>query len=252
MQNPEPAYSIQHPDAQLSDFVESFWMLDNPAEHDREIVVLPDGRIDLFFSYSDTVPFHITLLGLEIAPSTVTFAAKTKTFAISFRLPASEYLLQMPVAALINQAQMLPVDFWGFDSSDLADFDGFCAKAAETIRTLLPKDPDVRKLKLFRLIAASNGALTVQEMSERVGWSSRQINRYFNQQFGLSLKTYCTILRFRASFQPIKDGKLFPELNFADQAHFIKAVKKLAGVIPKALSKNQNDRFIQFSTLSKQ
>lgn len=249
MQTQEPAYRIARPDRVLSDFVESFWMLHNHSEVDREIVVLPDGRIDLFFSYSEKEPFHVALLGLETAPSTVMFAAKTRTFAISFKLPASEYLLQMPVADLINQARTLPGDFWGFTQADMADFDLFCAKATALLLTLLPKQPDTRKLNLFRLIYASDGALPVQSMSEQVGWGSRQINRYFNRQFGLSLKTYCTILRFRAAFQPIRNGKLFPELNFADQAHFIREVKKLAGVIPKELSKNQNDRFIQFSTL---
>jgi AraC-like DNA-binding protein len=92
--------------------------------------------------------------------------------------------------------------------------------------------------------------MTVTELSEKVSWSSRQINRYFNQQFGLSLKAYCGILRFRASFPNIKEGKLFPEQNFSDQSHFIKEVRKLAGVSPKELMKNKNDRFIQFSALT--
>src|SRR6187551_2773962 len=103
--------------------------------------------------------------------------------------------------------------------------------------------------KLFDLIYSSNGSLPVKELSDKVFWSSRQINRYFNEQFGISLKAYCNILRFRASFSHIKDGKLFPHENFADQSHFIKEVKKLSGVSPKELKRNQNDRFIQFSTL---
>jgi AraC-like DNA-binding protein len=93
--------------------------------------------------------------------------------------------------------------------------------------------------------------MTVKELSENVYWSSRQINRYFNDKFGISLKKFCTILRFKASFQHIKEGKLFPEQNFADQAHFIREVKKLTGFTPKELCKNQNDRFVQFSTLTK-
>jgi AraC-like DNA-binding protein len=99
------------------------------------------------------------------------------------------------------------------------------------------------------LIYSSNGSLSVKELSEKVNWSSRQINRYFNEQFGISLKTYCNILRFRASLPHIKKGKLFPELNFTDQNHFIKEIKKFSGVVPKELSKNQNDRFILLSAL---
>ncbi len=76
-----------------------------------------------------------------------------------------------------------------------------------------------------------------------------QINRYFNQQFGISLKTYCNILRFGASFKHISEGKLFPEQNLADQNHFIKEIKKFAGVTPKVLSKNKDDRFVNISAI---
>ena len=89
--------------------------------------------------------------------------------------------------------------------------------------------------------ANTNGAITVKEFSEKIGWSSRQINRYFNHQFGLSLNAFCKILRFRASLDHIAKGKLFPEMNFADQTHFIKEIKKFSGVVPKELFKNKND-----------
>jgi AraC-like DNA-binding protein len=114
---------------------------------------------------------------------------------------------------------------------------------------LLPADIDNRKQQLFEWLYASNGAVTVKELAGKVFWSSRQMNRYFNQQYGISLKAYNDILRFRASFQHISEGKLFPEQNFADQSHFIKAVKKLSGVSPSALHRNQNGRFVQFSNL---
>jgi AraC-like DNA-binding protein len=192
----------------------------------------------------------VILLGIETQPEQPTITSKRQTFAISFKPLATEYIFQNTVFNLLDNVKNLPTDFWNFSGDDLNDFDSFCEKATQKIQSLLPKDIDERKRKLFQLIYSSNGALTVQELSEKVFWSSRQINRYFNQQFGLSLKAYCNILRFRASFRHIKEGKLFPQQNFADQPHFIKEVKRLSGVSPKELNKNQNDRFIQFSTLS--
>src|SRR5690606_11318778 len=117
-------------------------------------------------------------------------------------------------------------NFWGFNPTDLTNFSLFCEKASQQILSLLPTEIDERKRKLFQLLYASNGELTVQELSDNVIWSSRQINRYFNQQLGLPLKKYSNILRFRSSFQQLREGKLFPENNFADQSHFIKAVKQ--------------------------
>lgn len=238
-----------NPDKSIADFVESFWLLVNHTDHDKAIVILPDGRIDLFFAASATEPFHGTLSGLETKPDQAILAARTRMFAISFRLPAVEYIFQTSVAGLLDDAQYLPAGFWDFSAADLQDFDGLVQKATQQIQAVMPREIDARKRQLFDLIYSSNGALTVKELSAQVFWSSRQINRYFNQQFGLSLKSYCQILRFRAAFNQIKAGQLFPDQHFTDQSHFIKAVKKLSGVSPKELNKNQNDRFIQLSTL---
>ncbi|WP_443939688.1 helix-turn-helix domain-containing protein [Pedobacter sp. MW01-1-1] len=243
--NTDLYFEVQKPNLQLADFVESFWQLQNISEEEKNIVVLPDGRIDLVFSQSDTEPFHITLSGLETQADQAVLRPGVKLFAISFKLLATEYILQNSISNLVDYATYLPLDFWGFNANDLQDFNLFCEKATQKIQSLLPIELDNRKKLLMDLIYSSKGALTVQELSERVFWSSRQINRYFNQQFGISLKTYCNILRFRASFSQIKEGKLFPEQNFADQSHFIKQVKKLSGVSPKELNQNQNDRFIQ-------
>ncbi|SDQ12469.1 AraC-type DNA-binding protein [Chryseobacterium soldanellicola] len=244
-------YQSQKPDSSLSDYVESFWMLDNPSEN-REVILLPDGRVDLIFSESVIEPFHVVLLGIGTHPEQVTIAAKTKIFAVSFNLLATEYILHQSVSELLNYAKILPSDYWHFNINDLNDFEKFCEKISVKINEqLYGQKIDDRKIKLFDLMYSSKGSLSVKELSEKVIWSERQINRYFNSQFGISLKSYCGILRFRASFQHIKEGKLFPEENFSDQSHFIKEIKKLSGFLPKELSQNKNDRFIQFSVLPK-
>jgi AraC-like DNA-binding protein len=243
-------YEQIKPHEALADFVESFWMLQNHGT-DKEIVVLPDGRIDLFLSLSPVEPFHITLSGLETQPHQTILPAGTLMFAVSFKLLACEYIFKDTLSRLLDSATHLPDDFWDFSSKDLLNFKQFCKKSAHNIQSLLPGSIDNRKQKLFHLIYQSKGSMSVSELSQNVFWSNRQINRYFNQQYGLSLKTYCKILRFRASFTHIKEGKLYPQENFADQSHFIKEVRKLSGVSPKELKRNQNDRFIQFSTIKK-
>ena len=42
-------YHQKQPEAKLSEFVESYWMLVNTANEERELVILPDGRVDVFF-----------------------------------------------------------------------------------------------------------------------------------------------------------------------------------------------------------
>ncbi|MDJ1485526.1 AraC family transcriptional regulator [Cytophagaceae bacterium YF14B1] len=242
-------YKVRKPIPELADFVESFWMLANPFDEEKEVVVVPDGRIDLCFSISATEPYHVMLAGLDSEPACSSIAPNSVMFAISFNLLAVEYLLDNSVSSLLNERLVLSDDFWGMAANDLTDFDAFCTKATLKMLEALKPDVDKRKRKLFEMVYSTMGAVTIQEISDTVHWSSRQINRYFSQQFGLPLKTYCTILRFRASFPQITHGKLFPEQNFADQAHFIREVKKYAGATPKELKQNKNDRFIQFSVL---
>lgn len=247
--NSDLAFCLQQPDPSIAPFVESFWELRNLSGSDKEIVVLPDGRADLTFFRSATDPFCIIRSGIETFPQQVLLKSHTVMFAISFKLPAIEYIFRDSIAGILDYAQALPADFWGFNETVLNSFTLFCQKATRHIQSLLPPDPDLRKQELFHLLYSTKGDISVKALSEKVYWSSRQINRYFNDRFGLSLKSYCSILRFRASFEHIKEGKLFPQQNFADQPHFIREVKKRSGVSPKELKQNQNGRFIQFSVL---
>lgn len=245
----ELAFTLISPHKTVAAFVESFWSLRNHSDSDKTFIVLPDGRADLILTKSPESPLQVTRSGIETYPSQAILAAKTVMFAISFKLPAIEYLFKTPLAGLLNSAEYLPAGFWDFDKMNWQDVEDFGETVTQKIKSLIPPNADERKLRLFELIYSSNGTISVKDLSERVFWSARQINRYFTQQFGLSLKTYCNIIRFRASFTHIKEGKLFPQEAFADQPHFIKEIKKHAGVSPKELSRNQNGRFIQFSVL---
>jgi AraC-like DNA-binding protein len=233
----------------LADFVESIGMFHNPTDEVKEVVVMPDGRIDLFFLRSGSGKSQVMLIGLETVPEQRMVPPHTLAYVISFKPLGVEYILQTSIAELLNTAKDLPDDFWGLNISGAENFELFYEKASMCLEEHLPEETDERKRKLFDLIYFSSGEMSVKELSEKVFWGSRQINRYFTRQFGLSLKAYCNILRFRASLEHIARGKLFPELNFTDQNHFIKEVKKFSGVIPKELSKNKNDRFVLLSVL---
>jgi len=245
-------YQFFQPEEALADFVESIGMFHNPSDNPKEAVLLPDGRIDLFFMRSGSGSFQPLLIGLETAPEQRIIPAKILAYTISFKPLAVEYILQTTIAGFLNSAISLPDDFWGFRNKDLEDLDTFRRWATQKITDRLPLEMDERKRRLFNLIYTSKGEMSVNELSESVSWSSRQINRYFTRQLGLSLKSYCDILRFRTSLEHIAQGKLFPELNFADQSHFIKKIRKFSGVVPKELSKNENDRFVLLSVLRQQ
>lgn len=237
-------FELKYPDQSLSDFVYCFTSLQNFQDHE-DAVIIPNGRVDLIFSKTDDGLLQIALLGLETKPKYVD-SKVNNFFSVSFNPLAIEYLFSYSIAGLLDTGMLLPSDFWGIGINDLNDFDGFCKTITTIINSHLLKKIDERKRKLFQMIFGSNGEISITELSQIVIWNQRQINRYFNQQFGLSLKSYCKILRFQASLPHIKHGELYPQLNFSDQSHFIKEIKQFAGVSPKELYKNKNDRFLQF------
>ncbi len=242
VQSALPASSISH-------FVHSFWMLENKTGKDIPLTLLPNGMVDMTLMKIGQQDWQMVVRGIDTVPSDISIKPNTKMFAVGFKLLAVEYLLGSSIKDVLNEGRSFNDDHWKFKLTDLATLKKFCAKTTKIINTLAPQDVDNRKKKLFELIYYSHGSVTVNELSKKVYWSSRQINRYFNDQFGISLKTYCNILRFGASFKHISKGKLFPEQNFTDQNHFIKEIKRYAGVTPKELSKNKDGRFIDITAI---
>src|SRR4029078_7422409 len=128
---------IAKPTPQLSDFVESFWMLENTADSAHETVGLPDGRFYIIFSYSPQEPFNAMLMGLGTEPGQHAIPPKIVLFAVSFKLLAIEYLLDIKAAFLLNSAQPLPTGFWEIKKSDLDDFEAFCKKVSVKMLSII-------------------------------------------------------------------------------------------------------------------
>ncbi len=250
MANQSLQFHLVEPHHQISDFVYCFSSFNNVSAI-PEGIIIPNGKIDLVLSLAEDGDFRIVLLGLETQPRMAPNEPLAKFFSVSFHPLALEYILNISVADLLNNGRVMPDHFWGFTIDDLSDFKAFCDKVTAKVISLLPETIDQRKQNLFNQIIAADGDVKVNELAANIGWSPRQINQYFNRQLGVSLKSYCNILRFQASLQHIWEGNLYPQLNYTDQSHFIKEVKKLSGVSPKELNKNENSRFLQFLVYDK-
>jgi AraC-like DNA-binding protein len=245
-------YQKQYPGEELSAYIKCFWALENPSSETIPVVILPDGYFDILFVSVDSLPFRASLVGLATIQTTFEVPARSRTFAVSFKLPAAEYLLNSSTGALLDSWKYLPQGYWELTNDNFCDMDSF-VKSVTAVMALSPAlKTDARKLALFSKLYETDGAILINQLAESIGWGSRQINRYFQSNFGLSLKKYCTILRFRASFDHLHNGQLSPLPSYFDQPHFIREVHKFAGTSPKHLFVNQKDRFIQLSTLSVQ
>ncbi len=199
-------YTIIEPGKPLQDYVKFFWHLTNHTNTDKKVIILPDGYFDIIFFSAGSSPFKTLLAGLSANPQEYIIPAHSVTFAISFKLMAAEYILNRKIGDLINTQIYLPNFFWDIEPEKLSGFKNFADAVSHKINTLINGKVDDRKKKLFDIVYTTNGLASVQQISDTVYWSPRQINRYFTGWFGLTLKKYCNILRYRASFKNLKEA----------------------------------------------
>jgi len=234
----------------LSNFIKCFWKYEH-TQDDTEHTILPDACFDLIVDFKNGILQDISLTGVWAKPINVTVTKGTTFFAIRFKIIAAEYIFKREIKSILNTMVSLPSDFWNLNTISCNEFEKFINTLSRQMALSLKhlKVIDDRKLKLFNLIY-NKGYYNVKNISENVHWSSRQINRYFDQQYGFPLKTLLNIVRCNTSYKNIAQGKLYATKEYTDQAHFIKEIKKYTENTPSQLSKNKNDRFLQLSTIS--
>lgn len=232
----------------LSAYVTSPYRYENATDSAHDLTTLPDGRFDLIIFMQQQAVTQCRLYGLWTTELSVQVPACTVVYGVGFKPLAAEILFGRSIAPLLNAWQAIDPNSWQLEQlsgNSPADF-GQLLIAQCLSRIQFSPPPDSRKLALFNLLEQSAGSLAVQEIADRVNWSSRQLNRYMNHQLGLSLKAYTSILRCQAAYADIRKGVLFPQQPFFDQSHFIRDIKRITGATPGQLRQNKDDRFLQF------
>ena len=93
----------------------------------------------------------------------------------------------------------------------------------------------------MRLIRKHSGQVSTGELSRQVFVGERQLQRAFREYFGVSPKTYGRIARFNYANQLVLTNPqsswadVSYTCGYADQAHFIRDCKALAGDVPTML-----------------
>ncbi len=238
-------------DGYLSNFIKCFWTSEALTKS-SEYAILPDGYFDLIVEIKKDKISSIKLTGIWTIPIDVKTEINTRILAVRFKPLAIELLEDIYLKPLLNSSISLGADFTGIDNLAFYNFNEFCRHIENYLKSRIGKTKTVSNLKicLFNEIYKKE-IFNVQKLSEKIFWTSRQINRYFNLTFGLSLKEYLNIIRCNQSYKDISNNKLAPQRKYFDQSHFIKEIKKYTGVTPTELNKNKNDRFLQLSTIKR-
>lgn len=88
----------------------------------------------------------------------------------------------------------------------------------------------------WRLLERSGGTLSINEVAQRVGWSTRYLTREFTRVLGHGPKGMARILRFERTVDPVSRGRPLADVaaycGYADQAHLTREWNRLAGTPP--------------------
>jgi AraC-like DNA-binding protein len=234
------------PDLRLQDFIYCYWQLKTSSPLSEPFVyrVVADGCIDIFFELSN--PKDNFVMG---------FCKKFTEFPLnnSFHYIGVRFLPTMfPKLFRINAAE-LSNRFEQLDnvvpqvSAFIADnfhhhltteqiqttFDNYFIKHIEN--TTL--DNDSRLYIAIEKILQEFGVVNI-EKDLGIGISQRQLRRLFEFYIGDTPKTFAKVVRFqnilraKPSTQSLRQNKLFFDVGYYDQAHFIKEFKNFYGVTP--------------------
>ena len=234
------------PAKELRPFIYCYWRL-----HTSQILAAPfnyrvvaDGCIDIF--WERTVPQQSFIMGFckkyTVFPLNPTF----DYYGIRFLPGMFSQLFPIPAKELSNNffqlTEVLPnvADFIKNELSpslSTVELQQFINAFFNQFIQSKTFDFDPRFYDALIHIMRKQGVVTTTD-DLNTGISPRQLRRVFNQYIGTSPKTFSKVVRFqhilnaKPSTQSLRENRLFYDVGYYDQAHFIKDFKTLYGITP--------------------
>lgn len=239
-------YSETKPKLELSNFIYCYWQLktNEPLTENFIYKVVTDGCMDVFWERENPNLNFIT--GFSNQYTEFSLQNQFNYFGIRFLPTAFPLLFKIDASELTNKFEDL--------QSVVPNLSKKLSQQTERIETLLELKPILDEIFLkeiknelisfdnrlhgaIELILKSQGTLSIEKDLD-VGISPRQLRRLFNFYIGDTPKVFSKVVRFQSllngkpSTQSLRDNKLYFDLGYFDQTHFIKEFKHLYGSTP--------------------
>ncbi len=240
------------PDKRLQDIIYCYWELKTTERLQDPFTyrVVADGCIDILFQLDN--PSENFVMGFSRKYTEFSLDRAFQYVGIRFLPTKFPTLFKIDAKALSNRFERLEIvlketsNFITDNFSDSDDFQAIKDKLDAYFITLLKNTRvvlDDRFQNALNIILKNFGAIHIQRDLD-IGLSPRQLRRYFEFYVGDTAKTFSQVVRFQSvlkanpSARSLRQNKLFFDLGYYDQAHFIKEFKSFYGVTPgKALGR---------------
>lgn len=236
------SYQEFKPSNQLKHYIYCYWQLKTKETLSKpyKYRVVSDGCIDIFFEIPK--PRNNFVMGFCRKFTEFEIGQCFDYIGIRFLPSFFPLLFNINAKNLSNQSQelsnILPeFSNWLSNIDQYKDIVKQCNSKLESILKVQDLNIDERFYTAINKILLKHGNIDVEaELSTGLG--PRQLRRKFNYYLGTSAKAFANVVRFqhilkaKPSLQSLRDNKLYFDVGFFDQAHFIKSFKTFYGVTP--------------------
>ena len=240
------AYFEFLPDQRLQNFIYCYWQLKTTETLSEPFIyrVVADGCIDIFFELNN--PKENFVMGFCKKFTEFPLDNSFHYIGVRFLPTMFPQLFRINASELSNRFEQLS-NVVPKVSAFIADnfhpqlttkqiqftFDTYFINLIENTTF----DNDSRLYNAIEKILQEFGVLNI-EQDLNTGISQRQLRRLFEFYIGDTAKTFAKVVRFqnilraKPSSQSLRQNKLFFDVGYYDQAHFIKEFKNFYGVTP--------------------
>jgi len=246
----------------LSSFVECFWTLESDAPATNPERILPDGCIELILNFGAEFSQHCEaqqqlqprnfLVGQMTGPILISPTGAVQLIGIRFHPGGTLPFLRLPLHEITDRV----VELGALSSKlerDLLRATSRAASLSEKViaveefltAELLSRKHDSRLMMLAARIVESGGLVSVDQLANDAGISSRQLERRFLREVGLGPKLLGRIIRFQQVFRAGEQcdavwATVAIECGYYDQAHLIRDFHQFAQQTPAVLFSHQS------------
>lgn len=245
-------YSEFLPNPKLQKCIYCYWQLKTSTPLSEPFIyrVVADGCIDIFFELNN--PKDNFVMGFCKKFTEFSLSNSFHYIGIRFLPTIFPQLFRINASELSNRFEQLNNVVPEVSAFIVDNFHNHLT--IEQIQTVFDEyfihlienttfDNDSRLYNAIEKILQEFGAINIEQELD-VGISQRQLRRIFEFYIGDTAKTFANVVRFqnilraKPSSQSLRQNKLFFDVGYYDQAHFIKEFKNLYGVTPsKAFGK---------------
>lgn len=255
-------YSEWKPPAPLSSFVECFWTLESDVPPTQPERILPDGCVELILNFGARFSQHDDgqlklqprsfLVGQMTGPILISPTGPVQLLGIRFHPGGTLPFLRLPLHEITDQvvdlgglSSKLELELLGATSQSASLTKKVAAVAAFLTNQLLNSKDNSWLMMLAARVVDSGGLLSVDQLANDAGISSRQLERRFLREVGLGPKLLGRIIRFQQVFRAVEQcnsawAEVAIECGYYDQAHLIRDFNQFARQTPAVLFSNQS------------